>query len=356
MSDATGEIWILGATGRTGRDVARLLAAQGLPPVLVGRDRARLQAVADGLPGSRIVVAVDLPGIADAIRRERPAVVVNTVGPFARTATPIVRACLPASSYLDLANDVVAAEAVLALHDDAARAGRTIVTGAGFGVVATEAPIAALMAERPAPHAVRVDAIASLATEAGALGEALAATIVEGVPEGGRRIADGRLVRAGVGSAPLRLTLPDGEVVTTGAWPAGDLLAAARTSGAQEVVAATNAVPTGRAVRAVLPLAGPLLRVPPLQRFAVRRLAAVALPDRPRPRAHSWGHARAEWADGTAREAWLRTGDAGVFTAAVAAAVAARIARGTTLPGAHTPVAAVGLDLVAEAGGELLLP
>ena len=357
MSDATAEIWILGATGRTGRDIARLLAAQGLPPVLVGRDRARLQAAADALPGgARVVIAPDLPAMADAIRRERPAVVLHTVGPFARTATPILRACLPASSYLDLANDVVAAAAVLALHDDAERAGRTLVTGAGFGVVANEAPIAALMVDRPAPRSVRVDAIASLATEEGALGEALAATIVEGAPEGGRRITGGRLARAGVGSSPLGLTLPDGEVVTTGAWPAGDLLAAARTSGAPDVVAATSSVPTGRVVRTILPVVSPLLRLRPLQRLAVRRLAAVRFPDRPRPREHSWGHARAEWADGTAREAWLRTGDAGVFTAAVAAVVAARIARGAALPGAHTPVAAVGLDLVAEAGGELLLP
>lgn len=357
MSGAADEIWVLGATGRTGRDTARLLRAQGLPVALVGRDRARLQDAADALPGrARIVVAADLPATAAAIRAERPAVVVNTIGPFARTALPILRACLPATSYLDLANDVAAAEAVLALHDEAERSGRTLVTGAGFGVVATEAPIAALMRDRQAPRAVRVDAVASMATEAGALGEALAATIVEAVPEGGRRVSGGRLVRAGVGAAPRRLTLPDGDVVTTGAWPAGDLLAAACTSGASEVVAATSAVPTGRAVRAVLPLAGPLLRVRPLQRFAVRRLAALRLPDRARPRDHSWGRAQATWPDGTVREAWLRAGDAGAFTAGVAAAVAARIVRGAAIPGAHTPVAAVGLEIVAEAGGELLLP
>jgi hypothetical protein len=29
----------------------------------------------------------------------------------------------------------------------------------------------------------------------------------------------------------------------------------------------------------------------------------------PRPREHSWGHARVEWADGTVREGWLRLGD-----------------------------------------------
>lgn len=357
MTAATDEVWVLGGTGRTGQDIARLLAGHGVRIVLAGRDRARLETAAGALGGDvRAVVAADPAGMAREIRDRRPAVVVNTVGPFARTAAAILDACLPSTSYLDLANDVVAAALLLGMHDDALRAGRTLVTGAGFGVLATEAPVAALMTGHVAPRSVRVDAVPSLALSAGSLGEALAATIVEAVPEGGRRIHDGRLVRAAVGAHPLGLRLPDGAVVTTGAWPSGDLLAAARTSGAQEVVAATSEVPTGRAVRALLPLAGPLLRVRPLQRLAVRRLAAVRFPDRPRPREHSWGHALAEWADGTTREAWLRAGDAGVFTAAVAATVALHLLRGTAAPGAHTPVGAIGLGLVEEAGGTLLLP
>jgi short subunit dehydrogenase-like uncharacterized protein len=357
VTDGTDELWVLGGTGRTGQDVARLLADRGRRVALVGRDRDRLEAAAAALPGTvRTVVAADLEAMAREIRAQHPALVVNTVGPFARTAVPIIRACLPTTSYLDLANDVVAAGALLAMHAEAARAGRTLVTGAGFGVLATEAPVAALMTDRPAPRSVRVDSIASLALSEGVLGEALAATIVEAVPAGGRRITGGRLVRAGVGAEPLRLTLPDGTVVTTGAWPSGDLLAAGRTSGAAEVVAATTEVPTGRVLRALLPVAGPLLRLRPLRRLAVRRLAAVRFADRPRPREHSWGHARAEWTDGTVREAWLRTGDAGAFTAAVAAAVAMRIVQGAAAPGAHTPVGAVGLDVVAEAGAELLLP
>jgi short subunit dehydrogenase-like uncharacterized protein len=294
--------------------------------------------------------------MAAAIRQDAPAVVVNTVGPFARTAAEIVEACLPATSYLDLANDFVAANAVLSRYDDAMRAGRTLVTGAGFGVLATEAPVVALLAGRPAPRALRVDAIASLATGAGTMGEALAATIVEGVPEGGRRVAGGRLVRAGIGSHAVRVVLPDGGTVSTGAWPSGDLIAAWRASGAPDVVAATKEVPTGSAVRAALPLVSPLLRIGPLQRLAIRRLAGMRFQDRPRAMPHSWGRARAEWADGSVLEAWLRTEDAGDFTAAAAAAVASRIARGTARPGAHTPVSAVGLDVAEEAGATLLLP
>ena len=346
---------MLGGTGRTGRDVAARLVATGLPVVLVGRDGDRLQAAAASLAGDvRTVVAPDLDGMVAAVRAQRPSVVVNTVGPFARTAGPLAAACLPAGSYLDLANDVVAATAVLDLHAAALAAGRTLVTGAGFGVVATEAPVVALLRDRPTPRVVRVDAVPSLALEQGLMGEAFAATIIEGLPEGGRRVARGRLVRAGVGSRPLRLALPDGTEVVTGAWPAGDLLAAARTSGAPEVLAATSEVPTGRLLRAVVPVAGPLLRIAPLRRLATRRLAALPLTARPMPRTHSWGRAWAEWPDGTTQEAWLRTGDAGAFTAGVAAAVAARLLRGAAEPGAHTPVAAVGLDLVEESGATLL--
>ena len=35
------DVWILGATGRSGRAVAAHLAAAGLSPVLVGRDATR---------------------------------------------------------------------------------------------------------------------------------------------------------------------------------------------------------------------------------------------------------------------------------------------------------------------------
>ncbi len=354
---SSAEIWILGGTGRTGRDIAGRLLAAGFAVRLVGRDPDRLAAAASTLPSDvATLVAADVEAMAAAIRHDAPAVVVNTVGPFARTAAPIAEACLPGSSYLDLANDFVAANAILALHERAAAAGRTLVTGAGFGVLATEAPVVALLGDRPAPRALRVDSIPSLAFGAGTLGEALAATIIEALPEGGRRIAGRRLVRAGVGSHAVRLTLPDGMVVTTGAWPSGDLVAAGRSSGAADVVAATTEVPTSTAVRAVVPVVGPLLRVGPLQRFAIRRLAGRRFEDAPRPREHSWGHARAEWADGTVREAWLRTGDAGVFTADVAAAVATRIARGQARPGAHTPVGAVGPEVVEESGATLLLP
>jgi short subunit dehydrogenase-like uncharacterized protein len=346
------DVWILGATGRTGRAVVARLAGTDLTPVLVGRDADRLKEAAGGLP---TVVAGSPEVVATRIAQDRPAVVVNTIGPFSRTALPIARACLAGSHYVDLANDVTAVIALLGLHDEAVAAGRTLVTGAGFGVLATEAVVATLCAGRPTPSSVRVDALASVETEAGEIGSALAATLVEGVALGGRRYTDGRFVRARLGGEPRRLTLPDGDTATSAAnVPTGELAAAQLASGAPSVTAASGFAPTAPLVRAVLPLAGALLTLRSLHGLAVRRLAGTHVSARPRPREYSWGHAVVQWTDGTEREGWLRTGDAMDFTTAVVAEAALRLARGDGRPGAFTPAAAFGAEIATDAGGELL--
>src|ERR1035438_4598733 len=140
--------------------------------------------------------------------RSPPAVVINTIGPFTRTAVPIARACLPGRHYLDLANDIVAVPALLGLHEEAITAGSTLITGAGFGVLATEALVAELCQGQPSPSTVRVDALPSVELKAGTLGQALAASTVEGLSAGGRRYEGGQLVRAKLGGDPQRVTLP----------------------------------------------------------------------------------------------------------------------------------------------------
>jgi short subunit dehydrogenase-like uncharacterized protein len=356
------EVWILGGTGRSGRAIAAELLSRGLSPVLVGRDAARLRDAAARAGASQTVIAGSVESIAAEIRRQRPAVVINTIGPFTTTAVPIVRACLPGSDYIDLANDVAAVLATLGLNGAAADAGRTVVTGAGFGVTASESVVVQLCQGRPAPARVRVDMIPSLETEEGVIGEALAGTILEGLPgvEGGgryqgRRYQDGRLVAARIGGDVTHLTLPDGARVTTASIPLGELVAAQRASGAPSVVAASSEMPSSPAARAVLPLAGVLLTVGPLRNLAKSRLARVKLKARARPRPYSWGHARVEWADGSTREGWLRVGDAQVFTGAVAAEIARRLLEGEGRPGAFTPAALFGPSLALACGGEYVI-
>ena len=345
-------IWILGATGRTGREIARQVAARGGTPVLVGRDAERLRKTAADLGlGDAEVVATADP--AAAITAARPAVVVNTIGGYAETAVPIARACLPGGHYVDLANDLVAMPRLLALHDEAAAGGSTFVTGGGFGVLGTEAVVARLCADRPAPREVRVDALPSVAITAGRMGDALARSIVSGLTTGGRQYADGRMVPARLAADPREHALPDGQSAKSAGGPTGELLAAHLASGAPDVVATTGLLPTAPLVRAILPAAGALLKIPALQRFAVRRLAAMEFKPAPRPREHSWGHAVVTWADGTTCEGWLRTGDAMDFTTSAAAEIAVRLAGGAGRRGAFTPACALGPE-VAEAAGAVI--
>ncbi len=245
--------------------------------------------------------------------------------------------------------------AVFDLHERAVQAGRALVPGAGFGVLATEGVVTALCAGRPIPERVRVDMVPSLASEDGVVGQALAASIVDGLPDGSRRYVDGHPQRVTPGHDAVTLVLPDGTTVATAGLPLGDLAAARRASGAPTVVAASSLAPTRGAARALVRVVGAVLTLDPARRFARDRLAAVRTRPRERPRPHSYGHTRVEWADGTVREGWLRAGDAGEFTASTAAAVAAWLAEGRGRPGAHTPVAALGAELLTAAGAELIL-
>jgi short subunit dehydrogenase-like uncharacterized protein len=346
----SGEIWILGATGRVGRAVTQRLVDQGANLVLVGRDEARLRGLGTE---ARLVVADGAESTAREIARQRPAVVVNTIGEYASTAPAIARAGLPGTHYLDLANDVLALRRLLALHDEAAAAGSTLVTGVGFGVLATEAVVAALCAGRPTPRSVRVDAMASVATEAGNFGTALAASIVDALVAGGRRYANGRLVKAPLVGEPREITLPDGETATTMAMPTGELIAAHAVSGAPFVVAATSLAAIGPAARAALPVLRALVSIPPVRRFAIKRLGSVRIEAAPPPRANSWGHAVVEWPDGTTREGWLRTGPE--YANDVVAEVAVRLARGEGKPGAYTPAALFGPDVALVGGANFIL-
>jgi short subunit dehydrogenase-like uncharacterized protein len=93
---------LFGATGYTGRLTAEALAAAGARPVLAGRDRARLEALAGRLGG--LPVAEADTARPDSVRAlvGRGDVLVSTVGPFMTRGEPAVRAAVEAgAAYLD---------------------------------------------------------------------------------------------------------------------------------------------------------------------------------------------------------------------------------------------------------------
>lgn len=349
------EVWVLGATGRTARAVSRRLHDAGVPLVLVGRDRGRLEAAVAELDGAPRLLAGSLNSTLAGLAQDPPGVVVNTVGPFTSTAPQVVRSCPTETAYVDVSNELASVEQLLAQEGRAAASGQVLVTGAGFGVLGTESVVLRLCAGRPPAATVRVDALPAVALEAGVVGPALAATIVEVIVGGGREVRQGRLVRSRPAGHYQQLTTPDGEVLGAGSGPNGELIAAWRASRADSVIAASSAAPSNALLRAAVPAVTALVRLPGAGRLAARAIARIPLRAQAMPRPSSWAHARAQWASGEVREGWLRVGDGTDFTAAVTVEVTRRLLNGDGRPGAHTPGALFGPELAEACGGQFVL-
>lgn len=99
-SNASGAICVYGATGYTGRLVARELAVAGADFVLAGRDAAKLDALAAELGGRASTAAVPLED-EDALRNliGGSAAVIACAGPFSLHGDPVVRAAAETGTH-----------------------------------------------------------------------------------------------------------------------------------------------------------------------------------------------------------------------------------------------------------------
>jgi short subunit dehydrogenase-like uncharacterized protein len=138
------DVVLFGATGFTGGLTASYLAAngpEGLRWALVGRNRAKLEAVADrlkrehpGAPPPDLIEAeaADRDALDGVARSAR--VVITTVGPYVLYGEPLVAACAAAGTdYVDLTGEPEFVDRMWTLHHaEAERSGARIVHCCGF--------------------------------------------------------------------------------------------------------------------------------------------------------------------------------------------------------------------------------
>jgi short subunit dehydrogenase-like uncharacterized protein len=138
MSERELDVVVLGATGVTGRRVARYLAEQRPDGgwAAAGRDASRVDAVlaeeGTGAPET-IVADVGDPGSLAALAT-RTRVVLNLVGPYTPTARPVIEACVDRGAhYADLTGEIPFARRMIdEFHEPATAAGVKIVQVCGF--------------------------------------------------------------------------------------------------------------------------------------------------------------------------------------------------------------------------------
>jgi short subunit dehydrogenase-like uncharacterized protein len=144
MAERQYDLALFGATGFTGGLTAEYLAAnapEGLRWALVGRNRAKLEAVrsrlASASPDAPVPDLIEadaadraaLSGVADSAR-----VVITTVGPYALYGEPLVAACAAAGTdYVDLTGEPEFVDRMwIAHHVEAERTGARLVHCCGF--------------------------------------------------------------------------------------------------------------------------------------------------------------------------------------------------------------------------------
>jgi short subunit dehydrogenase-like uncharacterized protein len=343
MSDTNWMIY--GANGYTGELIAREAVARGMRPILAGRSRGPVEALARELGCEARVFAldaIDLSGIA---------LVLHCAGPFAATSGPMVRACLTAEvHYLDITGEIEVFEAIFA-RDREARALRvTLLPGAGFDVVPTDCLAAMLHAKLPDAEDLRL----AFFTRRGGISRGTLKTMIEGAGRGGAIRREGRLTAVPHLWDVREIPFASGpRMAATIPW--GDVASAYRTTGIPNISVYSAQSPRAiRRMRRLSPLL-PLLRLAPIrklaQKFASRR-TGPSPSERAGARVELWGAVRNSRGDEIAMTMSVVEGY--TFTALAAVAAVERLLAGGVETGALTPALAFGPGFITTIPGSVI--
>ena len=345
--EAADPVLVYGATGYTGRLIVAEAQARGLRPILAGRDRARLQVLADatGLK-TRVVDLLDSCGMDAALRQAR--VVLNCAGPFATTARPLVDACLRRGvHYLDIAAEVKTFVAGAARDGEARSRGIMLMPGVGFDVVPTDCLSAHVVRRMPAAQALAIG-LSGLSL----LSRGSARTMASQVNEGVWIRRRGQLESVTPGTVQHEFDYGEGPRESLAiSW--ADVVSAYYTTGVPDIAVHFEATAVVVAHETSLRLLRPLVRSQ-LWKQTLNQLAEL-LPDGPEAGEREQRRAvvvvEARGPDGRVARSRLTCPEAYSMTARTAVAITRRVLSGDLEVGFQTPARVYGADFVLQFPG-----
>jgi short subunit dehydrogenase-like uncharacterized protein len=338
---------LYGANGYVGEAAARLAVAQGLKPVLAGRDAARIAPLAAELGLESRAFRLDDAAAADKALRGLP-LVLHLAGPYKYTARAMVDACLRAGAhYLDITGEIPVFEALAARDAEAKARGVMLLPAVGFDVVPTDC--LALHLKQRLPSATRLT-LAFQSVGRSGLPPGTQRTMIELIPFGDRVRRDGKLVVPERGEALRSVDFGQGPVQAVRlTW--GDVFTAYYSTGVPNIEVYVVLPEAARRQRALVQRLRLLLRLAPLRALLKRGVRpGPSAEARARTVTHVWGEV--EDAAGRKAAARLHGPEAGlVWTTRAALTVVRKVLAGKFSPGFQTPAKVYGADLVLECEG-----
>lgn len=338
---------IYGANGYTGALIARTAAERGLRPILAGRNRAAVAAIAARHDCDYRAVALEDTAALDAALRE-VAVVLHGAGPFAHTARRMADACVRTGThYLDITGEIAVFEALARRDAEARAAGVMLLPGAGFDVVPSDC-LAAHLKRRLSSATHLALAICAL----GRLSWGTATTAVENIAQGGTVRRNGVLVSVPAGHRTRTVDFGRGPAAVI-AMPWGDVATAYHSTGIPNIdvyfafrASMRRMLRVSRRFRALLG-SYPAQRI--LKRLVRTQPAGPSDEERARGLSLLWGEVTDD--QGQRRVARLRTPEAYTLTALTALTIAEKVLGGDAPVGFQTPALAYSADFILELPG-----
>jgi short subunit dehydrogenase-like uncharacterized protein len=335
--------WIIyGATGYTGRAIAKDAARRGLRPILAGRNANSISELARTLSLEHRVFGLEnVAALRQSIRGA--ALVLHCAGPFSATARPMMEACLAEHAhYLDITGELDVIEAAAALDHRAKTASVILMPAIGFDVVPSDCLAAKLAARLPGATELTL-AFAAM----GSLSPGTAKTMLEGVSQGGRVRINGRLTRVPLAWKTLDVPFREG-MRTAMTIPWGDVASAYYSTGIGNIEVYAAAPPGQITTLRRFRWAVPVIGMWPLGSLAAsmveRRVHGPSAESRERDTSSLWGCVKDS--HGNRAAATLTTPNGYSLTVSTSLAAVERLLEAPPSAGFLTPSRAFGADFI----------
>ncbi|MCG8317019.1 MAG: saccharopine dehydrogenase NADP-binding domain-containing protein [Pseudomonadales bacterium] len=333
---------IYGANGYTGELIAREAVKRGYKPVVAGRNRDKIEALANELALESRIFELKDPSY---LNREMDGLflIIHCAGPFSVTAEPMMQACIACGvHYLDITGEINIFELAQTMDCAAREANVVICPGVGFDVIPTDCIAATL--QQAMPDATHL----ALGFDTGSgMSPGTAKTSIEGMSQGGKVRQNGDIVTVSLGHKVRSIDFGCGEKLAM-AIPWGDVATAYYTTRIQNIevfMPANRAMIIGAKVSNFF---RPLFAMPRFQSLLKAIVERTIKGPKEERRAQLptfvWGEVRN--ARGQVKTARARTDNVYSLTIFGAVAVIEYLLGHAPNGGTYTPAKLVGADLV----------
>lgn len=348
MTNPNDSNWIIyGANGYTGELIAREAVRQGLKPTLAGRNKAKVEALAQELGLTYQAFGLDnVEAVSEHLKGFK--LVMHCAGPFSATSKPMMEACTKAGAhYLDITGEISVFELAQSLNNQAEKADIVLCPGVGFDVIPTDCIAAALKEALPdATHlALGFDSRTGFSP-------GTAKTSIEGMGEGGKIRKNGKITTVPLAHYVRTIDFGDGKKSAMSV-PWGDVSTAFYTTGIPNIEVFVPAFPKMIMGAKMMNYLRPVLKLKAVQKLIKSRIEKTVVGPNEELRAkvptYVWGEARN--ARGEIKTARIQTENAYSLTVNGSLAVVSYLLKNTVKGGTYTPAKLMGYKLVTELPG-----